>query len=83
MVYSLARVFGGSPREIDAKRRMFQNAKNQYWLCDNAEERLRIIHELGNQAIDEVNDWVFEHKSRDFEKSNSKNDVTELLGSKN
>lgn len=81
--YSLARVFGGSPREIDAKRRMFQNAKNQYKLCKDAEERLRIIHELGNQAIDEVNDWVFEHKSRDFEKSDSKNDVTELLGSKN
>ena len=83
MAYSLARVFGGSPREIDAKRRMFRNAEKQYDRCENDEERLRIIHELGNQAVDEVNDWVFEHKSRDFEKSDSKNDVSELLGSKN
>ena len=36
---------------------------------DGIDNRLILFHQLGDIAITEVNDWVFEHKARDFKKS--------------
>ena len=74
--YSKDRVFGGTPNEIDAKQRMFTTASREYErMCQNPkvtdgiDDRLILFHQLGDIAITEVNDWVFEHKARDFKKS--------------
>jgi len=69
-------VHGGTPDQITAKLRMFEIA--QLRLVDAEKDpRLRneggdlkaasiILYELGEQAINENNDWAFEHKTKDF-----------------
>ena len=76
VTYSKDRVFGGTPNEIDAKQRMFTTATREYarmsedpHTTDGIDDRLILLHQLGDIAITEVNDWVFEHKARDFKKS--------------
>ena len=76
VTYSKDRVFGGTPNEIDAKQRMFTTASREYErmsrnvkTTDGIDNRLILFHQLGDIAITEVNDWVFEHKARDFKKS--------------
>lgn len=73
IVFSQERVFGGTPNEIFAKECAFHEASLLYdsMLEGNrsVERRLALIHELGDLAITEVNDWVFEHKTRDFKKT--------------
>ena len=76
ITYSKDRVFGGTPNEIDAKQRMFTTASREYErmsrnvkTTDGIDNRLILFHQLGDIAITEVNDWVFEHKARDFKKS--------------
>lgn len=66
--YSRDRVFGGTPGEIGAKQRMFSTAAREFLRMTDERERADLVHELGNQTISEVNDWVFEHKTRDFRK---------------
>ena len=82
ITYSKDRVFGGTPNEIDAKQRMFTTATKEYVRMsrkaqdtDGIDERLILLHQLGDIAITEVNDWVFEHKARDFKKSDKNLDT--------
>jgi hypothetical protein len=59
-------VFGGPPNEIAAKKRMYSTAARAYDRIGDRTERKRMMYELGEMSISEVNDWVFEHKTRDF-----------------
>lgn len=67
--YSMASLLvrGGRPREIDAKRQMFHIARLRME-GSSPETSRRILWELGDQCIDETNDWAFEHIGRDFKK---------------
>ena len=66
VTYSKERVFGGTPNEIAAKKRMYSTAARAYDRIGDRVERKRMMYELGEMSISEVNDWVFEHKTRDF-----------------
>ena len=66
VTYSKERVFGGTPNEIAAKKRMYSTAARAYDRIGDRTERKRMMYELGEMSISEVNDWVFEHKTRDF-----------------
>ena len=55
-------MFTTASREYE---RMSRNVKT----TDGIDNRLILFHQLGDIAITEVNDWVFEHKARDFKKS--------------
>ena len=59
-------IHGGTPEQIDAKRQMFFIAEIRMRETEDASVRRKILWELGDQCIDEMNDWVFEHKAKDF-----------------
>ncbi len=59
-------IHGGTPEQIDAKRQMFAIAEIRLGETEDPEVRRQILWELGDQCIDEMNDWVFEHKAKDF-----------------
>ncbi len=68
VAYSKERIFGGTPNEIAAKKRMYSTAARAYDRIGDRTERKRMMYELGEMSMYEVNDWVFEHKTRDFQK---------------
>ena len=61
-----SQIHGGTPEQIDAKRQMFAIAEMRMREAEDPEVRREILWELGDQCIDEMNDWVFEHKAKDF-----------------
>ena len=61
-----SQIHGGTPEQIDAKRQMFAIAEIRMRETDDPDVRREILWELGDQCIDEMNDWVFEHKAKDF-----------------
>lgn len=61
-------VHGGTRAESDAKVLMFDLARARMRQAKDHKTRLEILWELGDQCIKETNDWVFEHRSKDFKK---------------
>ncbi len=76
--FDFSTVHGGTPEQIIAKARMFEIAKMR---LDDAKVDVKassiILYELGDQAINENNDWAFEHKTKDF-KEKSDYDLSNL-----
>ena len=62
-------IHGGTPEQIDAKVQMFSIARIRMEGVDD-DTRREILWELGDQCIEENNDWVFEHRSKDFKGGN-------------
>lgn len=59
-------IHGGTPEQISAKVQMFSIAKIRMMETDDIVTKREILWELGDQCLDEMNDWVFEHKAKDF-----------------
>lgn len=73
--YSISKkdtIRGGTPEQIKAKRKMFEIAALKIVAIDKSSDEnkeiltLEIFHELGIQCVAEVNDWAFEHKTKDI-----------------
>lgn len=65
---SSSMIHGGTKEESDAKVLMFDLARTRMRQTEDRRTKLEILWELGDQCIKETNDWVFEHKSKDFKK---------------
>lgn len=59
-------IHGGTPQQIGAKLQMFHIATIRLGESDDSGSKREILWELGDQCIEENNDWVFEHRSKDF-----------------
>lgn len=59
-------IHGGTPEQIDAKIHMFSIAEIRLKKTKDRDIHRDILWELGDQCINETNDWVFEHKTKDF-----------------
>lgn len=59
-------IHGGTKEQIDAKVQMFTIAEMRLREARDTMTRKEILWELGDQCIEENNDWVFEHKAKDF-----------------
>ncbi len=59
-------IHGGTPEQIGAKVQMFSIADIRMGGTDDVTTKREILWELGDQCLDEMNDWVFEHKAKDF-----------------
>ena len=71
-------IHGGTPEQIDAKRQMFAIAEIRMRETDDPKVRREILWELGDQCIDEMNDWVFEHKGKDFKRGSMSANAMEI-----
>lgn len=66
-------IHGGKAGENLSKMRVFEIAKIRLSTVSDQGQKCMIIHSLGEHAIDENNEWVFDHKDRDIENKKSVN----------
>lgn len=65
VVASALLIHGGTPEQIESKKQIFVIAKLRMTDSDYQVQRA-ILLELGEQCISEMNDWVYEHRMKDY-----------------
>ncbi len=71
-LFDFSTVHGGTPEQITAKARMFEIARLRLRDAkDDMKAASVILYELGEQSVNENNDWAFEHKTKDFKEKQS------------
>jgi len=75
IIFNNKLLHGGKDSNIDAKYRMFDIAEKRIAIAESTQNfrkdlsdvKLHIYYELGVQAINETNDWAFEHIKKDVD----------------
>ena len=70
-------IHGGTPEQIESKRQMFVIAKLRMMKSDSKIQR-EILLELGDQCIAEMNDWVYEHRMKDYKSGVAKTSLMDV-----
>lgn len=70
-------IHGGAPEQIGSKKQMFVIAELRMRDPDPAVQRA-ILLELGDQCISEMNDWVYEHRTKDYKAGVARVNVAEM-----